>query len=280
MTPRPPADDSPLKPFDQMLEGEFREGLSSFQRSSLGLFVSSISAGIDLSFGVLVLGIAHSLLDGSGELASRFVTAALYPVGFVFVILGRAELFTEQTTLAIIPVLHGRASVASLGRLWGIVYLGNLIGMAVMVAVYVVLAPRLGNLAPTDFTSIAEELTGPTAWIIVLSGAMAGWLMGLLSWLLTAARDTISQIFLVWLVAAMIGIAGFHHSIQGAGEVLAGVLSGRQVTAFDMGRFLLWATLGNILGAFVFASLLKYSEGARGARLRRMDESADRQGSQ
>ena len=43
----------------------------------------------------------------------------MYAVGFIFVVLGRSELFTEQTTLAVLPVLNGRASVASLLRGWG-----------------------------------------------------------------------------------------------------------------------------------------------------------------
>lgn len=279
MSPEHPEATSPLKPFDQMLEGEFREGMASYRRSNFGLFVSSISAGMDLSFGVLLLAIANSLLADTGELASRFVLAALYPVGFIFVILGRAELFTEQTTLAIIPVLHGRASLTSLCRLWGIVYIGNLLGITAMVALFVILGPPMGIAAPADFTAIAEGLSEPAAWVIVLSGAVAGWLMGLLSWLLTAARDTISQIVLVWLVGAMIGIAELHHSIKGAGEVLAGIFAREQLTVVDFGRFLLWATVGNILGAIVFAMLLKYSEGARGARLRRMDEAADRKSS-
>jgi formate/nitrite transporter FocA (FNT family) len=41
--------------------------------------------------------------------------------GFLFVILGRSELFTEHTTLAVLPVLDGRASLRQLGRLWGLI---------------------------------------------------------------------------------------------------------------------------------------------------------------
>ena len=37
----------------------------------------------------------------------QFLVANMYPLGFMFVVLGRSELFTEHTTLAILPVLQG-----------------------------------------------------------------------------------------------------------------------------------------------------------------------------
>lgn len=268
-------DHSALKPYEEMLVGELHEGISTYERSSLGLFVSSVSAGMDISFSVLLIVVAHSLLAGAGGTTLSFVTAGLYPVGFVFVILGRAELFTEQTTLAIVPVLHGRASIRSLFWLWAIVYVGNLLGIAAMMAGFTVLLPALELTDPSRFERVAQEVFHFSAWIIVLSGIFAGWLMGLLSWLLTATRDTISQIVLVWLIAMVIGMGGLHHSIVGAGEVLGGMFSGHQVSFSDFGRFLLWVTIGNTLGGFIFALLLKYSEGTRGARLQQMAQRAD-----
>lgn len=266
---------SALKPYDEMLVGELHEGISTYERSSVGLFVSSVSAGIDLSFSVLLIVAAHSLLAGAGEASLTFAEAIFYPVGFVFVILGRAELFTEQTTLAIVPVLHGRASLRSLCWLWTTVYVGNLLGMSAMTALFSVLGPALELASSSDFEQVAAGVLHHSGWVIVLSGALAGWLVGLLSWLLTATRDTVSQIVLVWLVAMVIGLGGLHHSIVGAGEVLGGLLSGSRISVADFVHFLAWVTLGNVLGGFVFALLLKYSEGTRGAKLQQMEQKKD-----
>lgn len=263
---------SALKPYKEMLVGELHEGISTYERSSLGLLVSSISAGIDLSFSVLLIVIAHSLLAGAGEATLTFTEAMLYPVGFVFVVLGRAELFTEQTTLAIVPVLHGRASLRSLCWLWATVYVGNLLGMAAMIALFSVLGPELELATSSDIEQVAAGVLHRSGWVILLSGALAGWLVGLLSWLLTATRDTVSQIVLVWLVAMVIGLGGLHHSIVGAGEVLGGVLAGSRTSIVDFVHFLWWVTVGNVLGGFVFALLLKYSEGTRGAKLQQLEK--------
>jgi len=87
---------------------------------------------------------------------------------------------------------------------------------------------------------------------------LAGWLMGLLSWLVTASRDTISQIFFVWLVTTAIGLSHLHHVIAGTAEVLAGLFAGQGITWADVGRFLFLVTLGNALGGIFFVALLKF----------------------
>ena len=82
--------------------------------------------------------------------------------------------------------------------------------------------------------------------------------MGLLAWLVAAARETISQLFIIWLITAFIGIAHLHHCIVGNVEVLAGLFSGN----FFFGeylRFLGLATLGNIIGGVFFVAVLKFS---------------------
>jgi formate/nitrite transporter FocA (FNT family) len=93
---------------------------------------------------------------------------------------------------------------------------------------------------------------------MLLSGVLAGWLMGLLSWLVAAGRDTISKVVLVRLVTTSIGLAGLHHVVLGSVEVFAGAFSSQGVGPWDIARFLLWTTLGITLGGVVFVAILKY----------------------
>ena len=74
----------------------------------------------------------------------------------------------------------------------------------------------------------------PALAMIFLSGLLAGWLMGLLSWVVAAGRDTISQIVIVWMVPSAIGSADLHHAILGSVEVLAGVFSSRGATSWQI----------------------------------------------
>jgi formate/nitrite transporter FocA (FNT family) len=99
------------------------------------------------------------------------------------------------------------------------------------------------------FGRIAAEVVAAAPWVLFGSAVLAGWLMGLLSWLVAAVRDTISQVVLVWLVTASIGFLHLHHSIVGSAEVLSGVFSGQGAMFADFVRFLAIATPGNMVGA-------------------------------
>jgi formate/nitrite transporter FocA (FNT family) len=256
--------EQPQKDYETILEQEILAGLTELERPSRNLFLSGLSAGLDVSLSLLLMAVMRTLTEGKlPHAVSEILVANMYAAGFLFVVLGRSELFTEHTTLAVLPVLDRRASVAQLGRLWGLVYVSNLLGAAAFAGFLSFLGPRLGILESRVLGGIASEVVGHPGWVILLSGILAGWLMGLLSWLVAAGRDTISQIFVVWLVTFAIGFAHLHHSIVGTTEVLAGVFSGQGATMPDFGRFLAATTAGNILGGFFFVALIKYGHAHR-----------------
>jgi formate/nitrite transporter FocA (FNT family) len=249
----------PQKSYETILEQEIAAGLTELERPAPALLLSGLSAGLDVSLALLLMAVMRTLTEGVlAKPVSEILVALMYSSGFLFVVLGRSELFTEHTTLAVMPVLDGRASLKQLGRLWGLIYVSNLAGAAAFAAFLSFLGPRLGIIEPRVFGDIASGLVEHPGWVILLSGVLAGWLMGLLSWLVAASRDTIGQIFLVALVTTAIGLCHLHHSIVGTAEVLAGVFSGRGATMADFGKFLLWATLGNILGGVLFVALIKF----------------------
>ncbi len=126
------------------------------------------------------------------------------------------------------------------------------------------IGPALGAIEPKAFGEIASSVVTHSWWVILLSAVLAGWMMGLLSWLVAAGRDTISQIFIVWLITAAIGFGHLHHSIVGTVEVLAGLFSGQGITLLDYGHFIVWTTLGNVIGGVFFVALIKYSHAIRG----------------
>jgi formate/nitrite transporter FocA (FNT family) len=142
--------------------------------------------------------------------------------------------------------------------------MANLVGAAVFAGLVVQIGPALGVIDRRAFGELARALTGNPAWVMFASAVLAGWLMGLMSWLVAASRDTISQIVLVWLIATVIGLGQFPHVVVGSVEVLAGVFSGEGVTEGDYGHFLLWTTLGNAVGGSFFVALIKYSYAIKG----------------
>lgn len=255
-----PLRDWPLKPLRTILDQEMAEAEVELIRPASGLLLSGVLAGIGVGFSVLLIAVIVTRLDAqTPELVREILLANAYTVGFILVILARTDLFTEYTTIAILPVLDGRAPVRRLARLWALVYVGNLIGTAAFAAVAVLAAPALNTADPSAFVEVAIRTLSHSWWVILLSSTLAGWLMGLLSWLIVSARETISQIFLIWLVAFVIGLTHLHHSVTGSAEVLAGLLLSHQISPGDYGFFLSWTTLGNIIGGVAFAWLVRSS---------------------
>ncbi|TWU22308.1 Inner membrane protein YfdC [Novipirellula galeiformis] len=250
----------PKKPSQQIMRHELKEALAAFQRSSVRLFFSGLSAGLEIGFSLFLMAVMQTLLqDDLPKSVVDLLVANMYAFGFLLVILGRSELFTEQTSLAVLPVLSGQASLSGLLRLWAIVYVANILGAVAFAGMVAYLGPALGVIDPVVFTEIAHSVVHHAPPVILVSGILAGWLMGLLSWLVAAGRDTISQIVIVWLVTATIGLGHLHHSIVGTVEVLAGVFTSRETTVADFGYFLFWTTLGNAIGGPVFLALLKHT---------------------
>lgn len=251
---------APFKSYRTIFEQEVQQAVEELKRPAHGLFISGLLAGFGVGLGVFVLAVMLTRLEGTlPEPISAILLANTYTFGFILVIMGRTDLFTEYTTIAILPILTANAPLLSLGRLWSLVYLANLVGCAAFAGLLAVLGPALGVVDPEVFGQMAHELIGYSWWVIFLSAFLAGWLMGILSWLVTAGRESISQIFFIWLITGAIGFGNLHHAITGTIEVLVGLLTQQDLLLMDFGYFLLWTTLGNAVGGAVFAILIRYS---------------------
>ncbi len=97
------------------------------KRPLSGLFWSALTCGLVIGFSFLAAGYLATFVPPGWQTAAA---AAGYPLGFIFVVLARNQLFTENTLEPIIPLLHrpSWATLRHLLELWVVVLLGNLIG--------------------------------------------------------------------------------------------------------------------------------------------------------
>jgi len=249
-----------------ILDSILDSALHEMNRERTGLFLSGFSAGLDIGFGPLLMAVVLTLSPGGyGDLRTELLLASVYSVGFIFVILGRSELFTEHTMLAVIPVLDRQASLGQLGRLWGLVYVGNLLGGLCFTLLAVLLTPGLGVVDAAAFETVALKLVSHDLQWLFVGGVFAGWLMGLLAWLITAAQETTGRLLMVLIVTGTIGILHLPHSIAGNVEVLFGLFVSPAITITDYLSFLALATVGNAVGGGIFVAALKYEHVVRGA---------------
>ncbi len=261
MNEKEPADVDKIEPrksAETIVEQQVREGLQEFRLTNRQLLISGLAAGLELGFGPFLMAVALSYQDTNlPRVIQQFLVAHMYTIGFIIVIMGRSVLFTEQTAMAVLPFINGEARLRQISRLWGLIYISNIAGCFIFAWIIVATGPELGIIKIGALDKMADLLVDHQWWIILFSATLAGWLMALLSWMITASRDTISQVVLTWLVTSAIGFAGLHHAISGTIEVLTGVFVGA-TTWYEFGHFLLWTTLGNSLGGVVFVAVLKY----------------------
>ncbi len=247
------------KSHGEILKQQIIEGQETYDKNPVSILLSSLTAGLEIGFSYLLICTLFFFL--SDKVAEDTIIKALslvYPIGFIMIILGQSILFTEQTSLLTLPVLNKKRSLGSLLRLWGLVILGNLIGGYLIAFLLVWIGPKLGIFDLRTIEKIAVHVTDYNVIVIFVSAVLAGWLMGLLSWLVAASKDTLSRIVIIFLITAVLGFSGLHHSIVGNVEVFAGLISSPAISFVDYVSFIALALFGNALGGFVFVALLKY----------------------
>ncbi|MBI0476894.1 formate/nitrite transporter family protein [Sphingomonas sp. MA1305] len=263
MADSPPADradhDDDLKAADaRELHRTVREaGEDEMRRPARSLFWSGLAAGIAISTSLLTEAALHRALP---DTPWRELVAALgYPIGFLIVILGRMQLFTESTITAMLPLVtrpSGRAAMATL-RLWGIVLFANLIGTAI--AGYAIAHGIIGDAALREAAlAVSDKITELSAGRTIVNAIPAGFLIAIVAWVLPNAREQSFWVILAFTYA--LTIAGFSHSVVGSAEAFTLMFAGRIDLAQTLGGLIAPAVLGNLIGGAGIFALLAHAQ--------------------
>ncbi|SIQ63015.1 formate/nitrite transporter family protein [Maribacter ulvicola] len=245
--------------YSVILSRVIHEGEEIFKIKNKAMFLSAVIAGLEIGFSYFLICTLYYLMNGIIDTTIIFkLFAVVYPVGFILVILGKSALFTEQTSVLALPMLNGQRSIWELFRVWGVVILGNIIGGNIFAGFIGVLAPHLNLFTEETMIEIGAHVLKETSWVLLASAIVAGWLMGLLTWLLNSTMNSLTHVVLIIMITGVIGFGGFHHSIVGNIEVFGAFLHTSEISALDYLWFLFLALLGNSIGGAVVVGLFKY----------------------
>jgi formate/nitrite transporter FocA (FNT family) len=234
------------------------EAREELERPALDLALSGLASGLSIGFSFLAVAL---LIPRMGAENHAIAAAIGYPLGFVFVVLARHQLFTENTLEPVLPLLerHDAKTLKSVLRLWAIVLATNLVGaglFAFMLSRTNVLDQALNG----SLLNVARDTVKGGATVVFYKGIWAGWLIALMAWLLASTRETTAQIMLVLLTTAPIAAFGFKHSIAGATEAFYLGWLGELSWGTLWGSFEIPAILGNIVGGVVLVALLNHGQ--------------------
>jgi len=238
-----------------------REGLRELERSTGALSWSGLAAGLSMGFSFLVEGLLHSHLP---DAPWRPLVATLgYSVGFVIVILGSQQLFTENTLMPIVPLLAHKtmARLRNVLRLWTAVFLTNMVGaflFALVLAKMQVVDPEVHS----SLAEISHRAMRSGAWVTLLHAVYAGWLIAVMVWMLPAAKT--QELLLVVFMTYLIGLGGFAHVIAGATEVFYAGIRGLEGWDAVLLRYLLPTLVGNVLGGVTIVAALNHAQATSG----------------
>jgi len=240
----------------EIFEAATESARSELKRSSSSLGISGFAAGITL--GLTGLGVASIRgMLGSGPW-QQFVASLLYPVGFITVIIGRQQLFTENTLYPVVLSLDEPGHWLNSLRLWVIVFCANIAG-AIVFAGLASHTTALGPRITSQLIEMGGEAATGTFAHIFWSGVVGGWVIALVAWVVSASHWTIGQVAVIWLLTFIIGAGHFAHCVASSCEILTAMLAG-SVPAFTYLHWLAAATVGNIAGGVVIVSVLNYAQ--------------------
>jgi formate-nitrite transporter family protein len=233
------------------------EGEEELARSTGALAWSGLAAGLSMGFSLVVEGLFHHHLPDAGW--RPLIASFGYTTGFVIVILGRQQLFTENTLTGVIPVLtrRDRATVQALAHLWGVVLLANLVGAGLFAALAAgapIFEPNLHQ----DFLAIGERAAAGSHLILFVKAIIAGWLIALMVWMLPGAGPT--RLGVILLITYIVALGGFSHIIAGSVDVLYLVFSCDKSFFSYLFDFMLPVLLGNIVGGSALVAMLNHAQ--------------------
>lgn len=233
------------------------EGEAELIRPISALWWSGVAAGISIGFSFLTEAALAAHLPQSEW---RPIIAKLgYAVGFLIVILGRQQLFTENVLTAVLPVMSRRKLdwFVSMVRLWGIVLLANVVGCFVF-ALALSSLPIVNADVSREMHGIVVRLMQNSPFEMFAKGIGAGWVIAALVWILASTDDL--QFFVIGLLTYLIALFGFTHIVAGSAEAIYGALTG--ATTFEQAfvRFFLPTLAGNIFGGTILFSVLSYAQ--------------------
>jgi formate/nitrite transporter FocA (FNT family) len=239
-----------------------REGREELKRSSSALAWSGLAAGLSMGFSMVAEGLLAAYLPDREW--TPLLSKLGYSVGFLIVVLGRQQLFTETTLTAVLPLLSDRSAKTGVGvaRLWGIVLAANLVGTYIF-ALCVGRIPIFPPHIQEALMEVSKSGAGAGFGVTFVRAIFAGWLIALMVWLLPAADS--ARVSIIIIITYLIGLGGFNHVIAGSTKQMFLVVTGAETWGAFFLRFFFPTLLGNIAGGVALVAFLGHAQVVAGS---------------
>jgi len=223
------------------------------------LFFSGLAAGLAITITFMLYASLTAATD-----SHSILSVLLYPLGFIYIIIGGYQLYTENTLPPVALTLERLASLPTLLRHWTIVLAGNFVGGGIGALVL-----SYGGVFTGDTVDAARYISeggfGVGAVPLFFKAAMAGLIVAGVVWVGFASTDSVSRMLVVYLAFLAIPLGDLFHVVVSFTEVLylffeySIPLYGAEISLYSgIVGFVIPVLLGNTIGGVVLVTLVNY----------------------
>lgn len=248
-----------VKP-DVVVENMAQAGAAKGRLGACDLLIRGALSGALLGFAT-TLAFTANLQTGIG-----IVGAAIFPVGFVMIVLLGLELVTGNFALVPLGVLERKIGMPELLYNWTLVFVGNLAGSLLYAYLFTLTLPPDAPMAKLLMTASENKTLGYERLGIAglvpasIKAILCNWMVTLGVVMSLTSQSTIGKIVAMWLPIMTFFAQGFEHSVVNMFVIPAGMMLGAKVS---FGDWWMWnqipVTIGNVAGGLLFTGLALYA---------------------
>jgi formate-nitrite transporter family protein len=236
------------------------EGERRLRRTRLELTTTSLVAGFDVVFGVITLAAATAAITPRfGPSAGHFVGSLFFGIAFIFIVVGRSELFTENFFVPITALRHGRMRLLKLAELYTISPVMNIVGGTLLIVV-VTTKGVLPEGTPQALNELANHIDDLDLWSAFCSAIIGGALITAMTWMVEGVGTVGGRIIIAWIAGTLLALASLNHVIVVTLELIFSMRLGTTISFEDTAVNFGIAAAGNLVGGLLFVTFTRTSQ--------------------
>ncbi|MDD9207061.1 formate/nitrite transporter family protein [Georgenia sp. 10Sc9-8] len=243
--------DSPLEDdLEEAFERQLSEGVQRLNRPWHALLVTGFVGGTEIALGVTALLLVYH------ETGSHLLAGLAFTIGFLALLLGRAELFTEGFLVPVMTVAAKRARGAQLAKLWGGTLVANLVGGWLIMWLVMVAFPQFQE---DTIESAAHFAEAPFSLRTFSLAVLAGMVITLMTRMQHGTESVPAKIAAAVACGFLITAAQMFHSVLDSLLIFGALHTGE--APFGYGEWAVWfayTTVGNMVGGLGLVTLVRF----------------------
>lgn len=240
-----PIEDELEEAFTRMVD----EGAQRLHRAWREVLITGFFGGTEVAIGVL------AYLSVLNETHNQLLAGLAFSIGFLALLLGRSELFTEGFLVPVATVAAKRASVGQLAKLWSGTLVANLVGGWLIMALIITALPKLRS---QTISSAEHFVTAPLSAQSLALAVLGGMVITLMTRMQHGTDSVPGKIAAAVAGAFVLAGLALFHSILDSLLIFGALATGEAPFGYlDWLGWFWYTLLGNVVGGLVLVTLLR-----------------------